>query len=408
MRTQGSWRIAAVGAFVFFFSACQVPPGGSQSADGEIRVGPSDVGGVVTSANGPEAGVWVIAETTDLPTKFSRIVVTDERGRYLVPDLPKASYSVWVRGYGLVDSPKIKAEPGRVLDLKAVLAPSAAAAAKYYPAIYWYSMLKIPPAADFGGTTAIPKSITRENWLRQMNNVDCIGCHQLGQESTRTIPSQFGAGRDGWMRRIQSGQSGENMTNRIAGQFGGVPYTYFGDWTDRIAKGELAEGEAPAAPGSRAQYRRDFLGVEHGEALSARPDRLGPAQSDGQCVWTALRLARVLDRQHADPGSEDEQGDVLQDAGRGSEACPSRSDPGMRPQSSRCSLLRTGATKRSGTRGPTITTPCSTRRAGCGSRPRCAAWTTRPSARRARIIRPQRCFRWTARRARWRCSSRRP
>ena len=70
-------------------------------------------------------------------------------------------------------------------------APNVAAAAHYYPAIYWYSMMKIPPASDFGGSTAIPKNITREIWLRQMNNVDCIGCHQLGQESTRTIPAQF-------------------------------------------------------------------------------------------------------------------------------------------------------------------------------------------------------------------------
>ena len=69
--------------------------------------GANDLGGVVTSANGPEAGVWVIAETADLPTKFAKIVVTDDRGRYLMPDLPKATYSVWVRGYGLVDSPKV-------------------------------------------------------------------------------------------------------------------------------------------------------------------------------------------------------------------------------------------------------------------------------------------------------------
>jgi hypothetical protein len=110
-------------------------------------------------------------------------------------------------------------------------------------------MLKIPPASDFGGATAIPKNITRENWLRQMNNVDCVGCHQLGQESTRTIPTQFGAGRDGWMRRIQAGQSGEMMTNRIAGQFGGVPYTYFGDWTDRVAKGELPKAKPPRPEG---------------------------------------------------------------------------------------------------------------------------------------------------------------
>ena len=79
--------------------------------DSVIQIGASDLGGVVSGPNGTEAGVWVIAETTDLPTRMAKIVVTDDRGRYVVPALPKANYSVWVRGYGLVDSPKILATP---------------------------------------------------------------------------------------------------------------------------------------------------------------------------------------------------------------------------------------------------------------------------------------------------------
>ena len=78
-----------------------------------VKVGADDIGGVVKGPKGAEAGVWVIAETRDLPTKFVRIVVTDDRGRYLLPDLPKAGYQVWVRGYGLIDSPKVQATPGR-------------------------------------------------------------------------------------------------------------------------------------------------------------------------------------------------------------------------------------------------------------------------------------------------------
>src|SRR6266540_3350096 len=92
----------------------------AQGGDSAGRMGANDLGGVVGSANGPEAGVWVIAETGDLPTKFTKIVVTDERGRYLIPELPKANYTVWVRGYGLVDSPKVRAAPGKVLDLTAL------------------------------------------------------------------------------------------------------------------------------------------------------------------------------------------------------------------------------------------------------------------------------------------------
>src|ERR1700690_3501352 len=73
------------------------PQSGAQAAAKEI-------GGVVTSSKGPEAGVWVIAETTQTPTTMRKIVVTDDRGRYLLPELPDVTYKVWVRGYGLVDS----------------------------------------------------------------------------------------------------------------------------------------------------------------------------------------------------------------------------------------------------------------------------------------------------------------
>src|SRR6516225_1837205 len=80
----------------------------------QVQVDADDIGGVVTGAKGPEAGAWVIAETRDLPTRYIKIVVTDDQGRYLLPGLPKANYEVWVRGYGLVDSPKVKGAPGKI------------------------------------------------------------------------------------------------------------------------------------------------------------------------------------------------------------------------------------------------------------------------------------------------------
>src|SRR2546425_11160414 len=135
--------MAAVGIAVLL-TALGARLSAQQNPAEAVRIGDSDLGGVVTSAQGPEAGVWVIVETTDLPTKFARIVVTDDQGRYLVPDLPKAKYKVWVRGYGLVDAPKVDSEPGRMLNLTAVVAPNEAVAAQSYPAIYWYAMLKIP------------------------------------------------------------------------------------------------------------------------------------------------------------------------------------------------------------------------------------------------------------------------
>src|SRR6185369_1778641 len=66
------------------------------------------LGGTVAGPNGPEAGVWVIAERKGLPTRFARIVVTDAEGRYAVPGVPRAEYVVWVRGYGRIDSPNVK------------------------------------------------------------------------------------------------------------------------------------------------------------------------------------------------------------------------------------------------------------------------------------------------------------
>src|SRR5205807_1987869 len=121
-------------AVVFVLSPTRIT---ARQTTSDIKIDPDDIGGVVTSSKGPEGGVWVIAETTDLPTRLIKIVVTDDRGRYLLPDLPKANYSVWVRGYGLVDSPKTKAAPGKIANLTATLAPGPKAAADYYPAAYW-------------------------------------------------------------------------------------------------------------------------------------------------------------------------------------------------------------------------------------------------------------------------------
>jgi hypothetical protein len=217
---------------------------GQQNAS--VRIDNDDIGGVVTSAKGPEAGVWVIAETHDLPTRFTRSVVTDDKGRYVIPDLPSATYSIWVRGYGLVDSPKVKASPGKTLNLKAVVAPNEAAAAQYYPAIYWYSMMKIPDKSEFGGKGTMPEKLTQETYLNSIKSNGCIGCHQLGQRSTRTFPREvphpmgkFGTSEEAWLRRIQSGQSGESMFSTIMKELGGAPLRYLADWTDRVAKGEL-------------------------------------------------------------------------------------------------------------------------------------------------------------------------
>src|SRR3981189_3385323 len=139
LKTRLHVSVAAIGVAAFLAAAPA-----QLNAQTAVACDADDIGGVVTGASGPEAGVWVIAETTDLPTKFAKMVVTDDQGRYLLPDLPQASYQIFVRGYGLVDSPRVPAKPGQHLDLKAVVAPDARAAAQVYPANYWLGLLKMP------------------------------------------------------------------------------------------------------------------------------------------------------------------------------------------------------------------------------------------------------------------------
>ena len=214
-----------------------------------------DIGGVVKSAKGLEAGVWVIAETTDLPTRYIKTVVTDDQGRYVVPDLPKANYTVWARGYGLVDSPKVQTVPGKIVNLTPTVAPNAKAAAALYPANYWYALMKVPDKNEFPGTGPKGNGISpnvkvQGQWLHLIKTDSCESCHQLGNAYTRTIPAMFSkldSPAQAWMRRVQSGQAGNAMLGGLS-QLGPEKATaLFGDWTTRVAKGELP-AEAPPRP----------------------------------------------------------------------------------------------------------------------------------------------------------------
>ena len=210
-----------------------------------------DIAGIVTRVGEPEAGVWVIAETAELPTGFARIVVTDDRGRYLIPDLPDVSYDVWVRGYGLVDSERVRTSPGTVRDLTAVAAPDAQAAADYYPAGYWLSLLHVPEEHEFPGTgeegNGISQSIRNQaQLLRLLKSGNCTACHQLGSIGTRKIPEALGdfeSSVTAWDRRIKSGQGGAGMSAGLDRMGRQAMLEMFADWTDRIAA-----GETPPAP----------------------------------------------------------------------------------------------------------------------------------------------------------------
>jgi len=237
MRTERWWYLC-MAAVAFAVLPAPVGLNAQQKTGAAVRIDNDDIGGVVSSVNGAEAGVWVIAETTDLPTKFAKIVVTDDQGRYVLPDLPKANFNIWVRGYGLVDSPKVKAAPGKILNLKAVVARNEAAAAEYYPAIYWYSMLKIPDKSEF----PIGKAMSQGQWLAGVKTHGCISCHQLGNKPTRVIPKELGefkSSLEAWQRRVLSGQASEVMMRNLDDVDPKRALELFADWTDRIAAGDL-------------------------------------------------------------------------------------------------------------------------------------------------------------------------
>ena len=287
-------------AAVTVWAAASIAAAGARQG-APVAVDADDLGGTVTSSKGPEAGVWVIAETTALPTKFAKIAVTDDRGRYLLPDLPKVAYSVWVRGYGLVDSPKRQAAPGRVVNLDAVLAPSAREAAEYYPAGYWFSLLRVPEKSEFPGTGPAGNGIapgirTQGDWLRRLKSGACWACHQLGNKATREIPAvlgTFATSAQAWERRLQSGQAGGQMIAGL-GQLGrDRALALFADWTDRIAKGEIP----PAPPRPQGIERNlvitmwdwaDPKAYLHDEVST---DRRNPTINANGLIYGALELS---------------------------------------------------------------------------------------------------------------------
>ncbi len=207
-------------------------------AEDAVEVDSDDIGGRVTSEAGPEAGVWVIAETTDLPTRFIRTVVTGNEGLYVLPDLPQATYEVFVRGYGLVDSPRVTASPGEQLDLAAIVAPDEASAAEVYPAAWWLSMLELPQGER--SQQELGSAVT-----------GCMNCHQVGNLATRTIPETVMAGvtnhLEAWDQRVGMGPMAGGMSamyNRL-----GEQRRMFADWTERIASGEVPVQKPPRPTG---------------------------------------------------------------------------------------------------------------------------------------------------------------
>jgi hypothetical protein len=285
MKTQKLLLLAAA-VFAGSMLAPRIATRAQQARSPRVEIDQADIGGVVTSSKGPEAGVWVIAETTELPTKLARIVVTDDQGRYVVPDLPRAAYQVFVRGYGLVDSPRRSARRGEQLDIQVEVAPDAKTAAQVYPAAWWLSMLALPDDQE----------------LQQKFSMDikeCYNCHQVGTKTTREIGPNSAPGAasslEAWDRRTKVGPSGPSMGGFFTAI--GDQRKLFADWTDRIAKGEAPK----AAPPRPAGVERNLVITEwdwgtptDGRSDNAASDRRNPRVNANGIVYGASEMTDTL------------------------------------------------------------------------------------------------------------------
>ncbi len=295
--------ISVAAAFLAVFGA---------ACSATIPMDGDDIAGSVRSARGAEAGVWVIAETLDLATRFNKTVVTDAEGRYLLPDLPDARYEVWVRGYGLVDSKPVEARPGQHLDLGAMVAPDARAAAQYYPANYWYALLQPPASSEFPGTGEegngiSPQLESQQYWVDNMKE-NCLVCHQLGNKATRELPNRdkFETSSQAWADRIYRTGIGMMIYNfSLFGSKDGVnsSLAMFADWSDRIAAGEIPEAAPPRPTGlernivltvrdwataadGRPQFVHDEIATDKRDPrVNANGAVYGAAQFSGKSVW---------------------------------------------------------------------------------------------------------------------------
>src|SRR5215510_10531960 len=182
------------------------------------------------------------------------VVVTDDQGRFMLPELPNANYSVWVRGFGLVDSAKIQMKPGtNSVTLKANPAKTPQEAAQVYPGNYWLSLMQPPALNLFPGTGAQGNGVgagmlTQNHWINSLKS-GCNFCHQLGNRLTRTLDDVYKGepniktSFDAWDRRLHGGVRGDAMYSTLNTMGHDASLKVFADWTDRVAKGEV-----PPAP----------------------------------------------------------------------------------------------------------------------------------------------------------------
>lgn len=235
-------------SMVAFLSACGEreaeetanPAPASTGTESEVAKNPSAIQGQVVNAEGnPEAGVWVIAETGDLPTAYRKIVVTNDDGHFLLPEMPDAGYSVWVRGYGLADSDRTEAMPGDQLEIRVRGAKDKAEAAVIYPANYWLAMMP-PPSEEAVQSAEFPYP-SAEEWLSQMK-LNCTICHQPASASIRALTPYRQAFDHGLKKAGEMNMLAEQLNRDIV-------LDVFESWGEKIGAGETPQQTPPRPEG---------------------------------------------------------------------------------------------------------------------------------------------------------------
>jgi hypothetical protein len=282
IRSRGAAALLCAGAIgaitlaiVMPTSAQQNNAKGKQAGNSRYVSPPGYITGTVTGDKGPEAGVWVIAETNELGTKMIKTVVTDDQGRYVLPELPVVNYAVWVRGYGISDSKPITAKPSaNQVALKVTNAKTALEAAQVYPGDYWLSMLAPPAKNLFPGTgeksddnpngNGINANMhSQDEWINRLKS-GCNFCHQLGNTLDRDVQHVFAAKpdlvkthTDAWEWRLGVGVRGTNMYTTLTGMGKTATLKALADWTESIEKGAL-----PPVPARPSGIERNIVSTQ--------------------------------------------------------------------------------------------------------------------------------------------------
>lgn len=280
IRSQRAAALICAGAAGLITLAVVVPTSAQQNnakqaAKSQYVSPPGYIQGTVTGEKGPEAGVWVIAETTELGTPMIKTVVTDDQGKYVIPELPAVNYQVWVRGYGIVDSAKIKAKPSDAqVAIKVSAAKNAQEAARVYPGDYWLSLLEPPAKNLFPGTGDKSEQnpngnglgtgmIDQDHWINTLKS-GCNFCHQLGEALNRDVTHVWAARPElektheaAWAWRLGVGVRGSNMLGTLRQMGQEQTVKQLAAWTEGIEAGAV-----PPAPPRPQGIERNIVSTQ--------------------------------------------------------------------------------------------------------------------------------------------------